>query len=93
MNLIRRHYGLKWHRRFPPVPWRLLLDAALLLSLLIGGWLVADYMATSAGLADKHAKAMYQAARAEKILIACLNNKPLIHERTAIFCNTKEIQL
>lgn len=93
MNIIRRHYGLKWHKRTPPIPWRLLLDAALLLSLLIGGWLLAAYMAESASLADKHAVAVYQADRSEKILIACLNNQPILAGRELIFCQTTNTKL
>ena len=88
MRLVspKRYYGLRWKGMYPPIPWRLLLDAALLLSLLVGGWMFVAYMAESANLADKHAVAVYQAETAEKVLAHCLNGGSLLAGNEMIMC-------
>jgi hypothetical protein len=93
MNLIRKHYGLKWRGNLPSIPWPAAVMVTVEVIGVFAAYMAVDYM-ERADMADMAAQAATERAdRIEANMIACLNNKPLVNGRTAIFCDTKEIQL
>lgn len=93
MNIIRRRFGLYWSANFPPVNWRDMLMVLQAIATLLLAYIAVSAI-EQAGASEATAdRATKQAAQAETNLLACLNGQPLIHETTAIFCQTKEIQL
>lgn len=93
MNIIRKHYGLRWRDSFPATPWRDIALAVGAILLLFAAWIVVDVMERADTGEQAARQAVHRADKADRLLVACLNNQPLVHDRTAIFCNAKEIQL
>jgi len=85
---LRRHFGLKWKTSIPPIPWRIIVDSLLLISIMVLALVLTDYITRAAVLADANAKAVYRTDKAEINLISCLNGKTLVgDDRSMVMCD------
>jgi len=74
---LRRHYGLAWRNKYPPIPWRVIVDALLLMALMFSAYALVEYVTKNAALSDRAVVAERKQMQAEVALAHCLNGGSL----------------
>jgi len=87
ISLARFKFGLLWDGKLPRINWRLLFDAVVFVVIFFGVIALQQYIGRNIKLADENARIVVKADKAEAVMLACLNNRPILaSDNTVIFC-------
>lgn len=87
VSLTRFRYGLQWPGKYPPIPWRVIVDALLLMALMFGAYALVDYVARNAALSDRAVISEHQKIKAEAALAHCMNGGSLRTDGGMVMCD------
>lgn len=87
VSLTRFRYGLRWPGKYPPIPWRTMMEGILFTVVLILVLMFVDYKDRSAVLSDRATIAERQRIQAEANLAHCLNGRSLTTDGGMVMCS------
>lgn len=87
LNSFRQRHGLAWPSKYPRINWLDWLFGLLFVVCIVLVLMMVDFIGSNVKLADSNARAVHRADHAEMVLVACLNKRPIMDGRTAIFCD------